>query len=464
MSKYCAIILAGGQGKRMASNLPKPMLKVLGMPMINWVISSCENVDINDICIVTGFANKLLEAHLDGQYKTVFQRERLGTGHAVMQCKDYLREILEDGEGENTIILFGDAPFIDEEIIEQALEYHSKNENSVTVLSAKTTDNFGYGRIIRDENGVKAIVEEKDCTKEQKEITEINSGVFCFRTAHLLEALEEITPSNAQGEYYLTDTVEILLKKGYKVDAFIGEKENFYIGANDRKGMQTLNEIARLNVIEKHLENGVAINFTDGVIIEKSVKIGAGTEICTGTILKGNTTIGENCVIGHNCLIENTIIGDNSTLNAVQSYDSYVGNNVKIGPFVQLRPNSVIKDGVKIGDFVEVKNSVIDENTAVAHLTYVGDSDVGKRVNFGCGCVTVNYDGKNKHRTTILDDAFIGCNTNLVAPVTVGEGAYTAAGTTVTKDVPDHALAIERADMRMVEGFGKRKLKKKNID
>ena len=220
-----------------------------------------------------------------------------------------------------------------------------------------------------------------------------------------------------------------------------------------------LNKTAREDIINRHLENGVEFTCTDGITIGRDVVIGAGTQILAGTILSGKTTIGSDCVIGPNCIIENSTVGNGTTLNYVQCYESQIDNNVKIGPFVQVRPGSHIKDGAKIGDFVEIKNSTIGECTAVAHLTYVGDSDVGGCVNFGCGVVTVNYDGEKKSRCTIEDNAFIGCNTNLVAPVHIGKGAYTAAGSTVTKDVPADALVIERGEARIIEGYAPRKLK-----
>lgn len=458
MSQNCAVILAGGQGKRMKSDYPKPMLKVLGEPMIDWVIDSCKGAKIENICVVTGFKHEVIEEHLGGKFTTVIQKERLGTGHAVLQAENFLNKYT-DG---NTLVLCGDAPFVDSETISKALETHIKDNHAVTVISAVTEECTGYGRIIRNGIGIAGIVEEKDCTPSQKAVQEINSGVYWFKTKYLLEALHELSPANAQGEYYLTDTVSIMINKGLDADAYKADNKFFYLGANDRAGMLNLNEIARLLEIGKHLSNGVCINCTDGVTIEKGVKIGVGTEILQGTILRGKTEIGENCVIGPNCLIEDSTVGNNTRLNYVQSYESTVGNDVKIGPFVQLRPNSHIKDKVKIGDFVEIKNSTIDERTAVAHLTYVGDSDVGKHVNFGCGVVTVNFDGEKKFRTTIKDNAFIGCNTNLIAPVTVGEGAYTAAGTTVSKDVPDNALAIDRGNLALKEGYAEKKLAKRN--
>ncbi len=452
-----AVILAGGQGKRMKADMPKPMFKVLGEPMLEWVIKACTGANLNELCIVKGYMSEFIDEYLNGNFETALQEERLGTGHAVMQAIPFLQKNIND----NTLVLCGDAPFIDSETIGKALELHKKEDNSVTVITSVVDNPTGYGRVVRGENGITSIVEEKDATGEQKKITEINSGAYWFKTADLICALGEIKPNNSQGEYYLTDSVFIALNKGKRANAFISENPNVVLGANDRKGLLLLNNIARMDIIEKHMENGIEFNCTDGVTIGRDVKIGLGTEIMQGTIIKGNTVIGENCVIGANCLIENCEIGNNVTLNYVQAYESKLDDGVKIGPFVHIRPNSVIGKNVKIGDFVEVKNSTIDDNTSVAHLTYVGDSDVGSGVNFGCGCVTVNYDGVNKSRCTIGDNCFIGCNTNLIAPVKLGMGVYTAAGSTITKDVPDYALAIERGELRVKEGYSKRKLKAK---
>ncbi len=457
MSQNNAIILAGGQGKRMKAMLPKPMFTVLGKPMLQWVIDACKKADIDDLCILKGYMSEVIDEYIDGKFDTALQDKRLGTGHAVMQCADFIKKT-NDG---NVLVLCGDAPFVDAKTIKNALELHIKEDNAVTVISGIMDNPYGYGRIIRSRNNIAGIVEEKDCTDNQRKVNEVNSGVYWFKASLLNEALSELEPSNAQGEYYLTDTISILLSKNHKANAYVSENEYFSLGANDRKGLLELNNIARMSVIEKHMENGVSFTCTDGITIEADVQIGANTEILQGTILKGNTVIGENSTIGPNCLFDNTTVGDNTILNYVQSYDAIIEDNVKIGPFVHIRPNSHIKSGVKIGDFVEVKNSVIGENTAVAHLTYVGDSDVGSKVNFGCGCVTVNYDGAKKARCTIGDGAFIGCNTNLIAPVSVGEGAYTAAGSTITKKVPDHALAIERSEFKIKEGYALRKLKRK---
>ncbi|MDE5991656.1 MAG: bifunctional UDP-N-acetylglucosamine diphosphorylase/glucosamine-1-phosphate N-acetyltransferase GlmU [Oscillospiraceae bacterium] len=454
----CAVILAGGQGKRMKSELPKPMFEVLGEPMLEWVMSACEKADVKDMCIVKGYNAEVIEDYIGDRCASVLQSQRMGTGHAVMMAVDWLKERL-DG---NVLILCGDAPFIDSDTITASLEQHIKQDNAVTIITSEADDPKGYGRILRGANGVTGIVEDKDATAEQKAIREINSGAYWFKTERLLEALNEIKPNNSQGEYYLTDSVYILINHGFRADAYISPNPSVVMGANDRKGLLKLNDMARAAVIDRLMDSGVEFTCTDGVTIGRNVVIGAGTKILQGTIIKGDTVIGENCTVGPNCLIEDCAVGNGVTLNSVQAYQSRIDDGAKIGPFVHIRPNSHIMAKVKIGDFVEVKNSTVGERTSVAHLTYIGDSDVGSNVNFGCGVVTVNYDGEKKHRITIDDNAFIGCNTNLISPVKVGKSAYTAAGTTVTKDVPDGALAIERGELHFKDGFGDKRLKQRN--
>lgn len=454
------VILAGGQGKRMKTDKPKVLCNVIGEPMLEWVITACENAQLEKICVVKGFAADMIDEYVNkrsskAEIQTVMQEERLGTGHAVMQAKEFL-EAHKDG---NTLVLCGDVPFIDEDTINGALELHIQRDCSVTVVTSRVENPTGYGRIIRNDKGISGIAEHKDCDPYQLAITEVNSGCYWFKTADLLDVLFEIMPENAQGEYYLTDCIELLIAKGKTADAYISRNPNVALGADDRRGLLMLNDIARSEIIGKFLDDGIEFCCTDGVSIGNNVTIGAGTVIHSGVILRGNTVIGENCVLGNNCIIENTKVGNNVNLNNVQAYESIIEDDVKIGPYVQLRPNSHIMKGVKIGDFVEIKNSTIGEYTAVAHLTYIGDSDVGANVNFGCGVVTVNYNGDKKFRTVIEDNAFIGCNTNLVAPVRVGKGAYTAAGSTITKDIPDNALAIERGKAEIKEGYASRKLK-----
>ncbi|MBQ8688069.1 MAG: bifunctional UDP-N-acetylglucosamine diphosphorylase/glucosamine-1-phosphate N-acetyltransferase GlmU [Ruminococcus sp.] len=453
-----AVVLAGGHGKRMKADIPKPMLEVLDVPMLGWVIRACEGAEVSRICVVTGYKAEYIEHYLSGQYETALQSERLGTGHAVMQAEKFLQA---DTEG-NTLVLCGDAPFMDSDTIRDALELHTAQNNAVTVITAELADPKGYGRILRSESdGIAAIVEEKDAAPAQRKIREVNSGAYWFRTADLLELLKGLTPQNAQGEYYLTDTIGLALSSGKRAGVYLTENTDVILGANTRKDLLGLRETARRKILDQHMENGVDFICTEGVVIGTDVEIEAGTVIQPGTLLKGKTKIGKGCRIGPNCVIENTVIGEHCVLNAVQAYDSVIENNVKIGPFVHIRPNSYIRSGVKIGDFVEIKNSVVGEQTSIAHLTYVGDSDVGKKVNFGCGTVTVNYDGVSKQRCEIGDNCFIGCNTNLIAPVKLGKGVYTAAGSTITKDVPDYALAVERGTLKVREGYSLRKLKSK---
>ncbi len=456
--KNSVVILAGGQGKRMKTDMPKVLCEVLGKPMLQWVIDACENADLKNICIVKGFAGEYIDSFLNGKYRTVLQADRLGTGHAVMQAVNFLRE---NSEG-NTLILCGDAPFIDSKTIKNALKLHEDKDLSVTVVTSVVDDPYGYGRIIRSDNGISGIVEERDCTEEQRKIREINSGCFWFKTKDLLDVLFSIKSDNAQGEYYLTDCISLLIKKGKSADAYISDNKNVSLGANDRRGLLHLNDVARRQIINKHLDNGVEFTCTDGVSISDSVKIGTGTVIHSGVILKGNTEIGNGCEIGPNTCLNDTKVGRDTKLNNVVANESVIGNSVTIGPWVQLRPNTRIANGAKIGDFVEIKNSNIGEGTAVAHLTYVGDSDVGENVNLGCGVTTANYNGDKKFRTTIGDNSFIGCNTNLIAPVKIGKNAYTAAGSTVTKDVPDGALMIERGQEVIKDGYADRMLKNRN--
>lgn len=452
-----AVILAGGQGKRMKADIPKPLFKVLGEPMLEWVISACENAGVSDICIVKGFMGEMIDEYLGGRYRTVLQAERLGTGHAVMQAVPFLKE----DENGNTLVLCGDAPFIDESTIKNSLEYHCSNNNAVTVITAELENPYGYGRIIRTEKGISGIIEQKDASEEQKKICEVNSGAYWFRTADLIKLLDKITCENVQKEYYLTDTVSIAISEGKNAGAYKSENSDIIKGANDRKDLLNLNTYARMAVIEKHLLNGVEFTCTDGIIIERNVEIGTGTEIMPGTILRRGTQIGKNCKIGPDVIAENCKAGDNVIINTSHVYDSEIESGVEIGPFVHIRPNSIIKKGAKIGDFVEIKNSVIGEKTAVAHLVYIGDSDIGRKVNIGAGTVTVNYDGIAKSRCVVGDKCFIGCNTNLIAPLKLGKAVYTAAGTTVTKDIPDYALVIDRGVMKVKEGYTIRKFKSK---
>lgn len=459
MNKTACIVLAAGDGKRMRSGRPKVLMNVLFKPMLGWVLDSAEETGVDEVCVVAGNQAQQVTDYLEKRkkpYTTVLQLERKGTGHAVMQAEEVLKR------SENVLVLCGDAPFMDSDTLKKALELHKKENCGVTVISASIDEPFGYGRIVRDENGfLLKIVEQKDATDEEKQIREINSGAYWFEGKALAEALPKLSSSNAAGEYYLTDAVALIRDSGKKAAVYTAENADIVLGANSRADLNALNEKARKSKLKKLMEEGVEFPCTDGIIIGADVIIGQDTVILPNTVIRGKTVIGENCEIGPNSLIENTTVGNGVRLNNVQAFDSVVEEGATIGPFAQLRPNSHIGKRVKIGDFVEIKNSNIGEKTSVAHLTYLGDSDVGRGVNFGCGCVTANYDGINKYRTVIGDDAFIGCNTNLIAPVEIGDNAATGAGSTITKNVPPNALAVERAETRIIENWEKNKKRKK---
>lgn len=454
MAKNCVVVLAAGDGKRMKSDKPKVLCEVLFRPMLRWVLNACEKAEAGDICVVKGKGAELLDEYLGGAYETVMQEERLGTGHALMQAASFI----EEHRGGDLLVLCGDAPFIDAETIRAAYDLHLSGGYSATVVTAELECPTGYGRMLRNNDQIIGIVEEKDATDDQKKIREVNSGAYWFKIDDMLAVASGLTNHNNQKEYYLTQFVPLLLAAGKRVGGYRAKTADAVMGANDRAGLLKLNRIATERIIRKHLENGVEFTSTDGVIIMPEVEIGQDTVILQGTILKGKTVIGNGCKIGPNSLVEDSVIGNDTVFNASQCYESVIHDHVKIGPFCHIRPNSEIMDHVKIGDFVEVKNSTIGEYTAVSHLTYVGDSDVGRNVNFGCGVVTVNYDGVHKHRCVIGDDAFIGCNTNLIAPVEVGNGAYTGAGSTITSDVPADALGIARARQTNIDGFAAKKL------
>lgn len=441
------VILAGGAGKRMKSDKPKVLCELLKKPMLGWVLDTAEEFGFDKIGVVTGHKRVLTEEYISQNYdkiSTYYQDEQKGTGDAISRAVELIKSV------DRVCVLCGDAPLMDAQTLKNALELHEKSNAGVTVISAELENPFGYGRIVRDNSGkFLAIREQKDCSPEETKICEVNGGAYWFNSADLLEALPKLDNKNASGEFYLTDCVEIIGNAA----AYICEQPETISGANTRQDLFALNNTVREKILYRLMDEGVSFITLDGIIIGKDVKIGADTLILPNTIITGKTVIGKNCEIGANSHIEDCTIGDNVVLDNVKAVSSTIEDDVKIGPFSQLRPGCVIKKGVKIGDFVEIKNSNIGENTAVAHLTYLGDSDVGRGVNFGCGCVTANYDGVKKHRTEIGSHAFIGCNTNLIAPVKIGENAATGAGSTITKNVPENALAVERTDVKIYENW-----------
>ncbi len=452
MSLY-SIILAAGEGKRMKSKLPKPLQTVCGKTVIDRVISAVAEAGAERTIAVIGYMSDKMEEYLGDRVEYAYQRERLGTGHAVMQGI----EPIADKDG-SVIVAYGDTPLITGEMIKNAYSEHAKERRAATVITAVCDNPFGYGRIVRRNNNIVKIVEQKDATEEEKRINEINSGMYIFDIQKLKSALAKITNDNAQGEYYLTDAIEILINEGETVGAYITDMEQI-LGVNDRAQLAEADRLLNRRNVKALMDGGVMVLNPDTVRVDDDVKAGADTVIYPNTILEGATKIGENCIIGPNTRIINCKISDNTEVQSSVATDSEIGSGTVVGPFAYIRPGSKIGDNIKVGDFVEVKNASIGDGTKIAHLTYVGDADVGERVNFGCGTVVVNYDGIHKHRTTIEDDCFIGCNTNLVSPVTVRKGAYTAAGSTITDEVPQDALAIARARQVVKEGWAKGKKK-----
>ncbi|MDU6361553.1 MULTISPECIES: bifunctional UDP-N-acetylglucosamine diphosphorylase/glucosamine-1-phosphate N-acetyltransferase GlmU [Zhenhengia] len=438
--KTKSIILAAGQGTRMKSGTSKVLHEIFHKPLVYYPIEAARYAGAQEVCLVVGHKSEEVMETFGDTVKYALQAERLGTGHAVMQAMDFIGD---DGE---ILVLYGDTPLITAQTIEKMLAFHRKKKNAVTVLSALVDDPTGYGRIVRDESKhfVK-IVEQKDATDEEKRITEINGGMYVFEAKHLKSALSKITNNNKQQEYYLTDTIEILLHEGYNVDAIAIMNPDDILGVNSREQLAQATAIMKQRINRKHMDNGVTLIDPHHTYIDPEVEIGQDTVIEPGCIIEGNTSIGENCIIGYNTKIRNCKVGNSVAIESSMLIDSQIDEGCHIGPFAYIRPNSHIGAKVKIGDFVEIKNATIGEGTKVSHLTYIGDADVGRDVNFGCGTVVVNYDGEKKHRTIIKDHAFIGCNTNLVSPVVIEENVYTAAGSTITQDVPKNSLAIARA-------------------
>ena len=379
----------------------------------------------------------------------VYQKEQLGTGHAVMEAKQ-----LFQNHGGNVLLLYGDTPLITAKSLKKLIQYHEENGFAATVLTAQVEDATGYGRIIRNNKGsIEAIVEHKDASGEHLKINEINSGMYYFKSELLYYALEHLTDDNIQGEYYITDTIEILNNEGYDVGGYTIEQADEIKGVNTRVQLAQAEAYMRKSINEYWMNQGVTMIDPDTSYIHKDVVIGKDTIIYPGSQIEGSTIIGSNCIIGAHCRIISSIIEDDVEIQFSTILDSTVKNGAKIGPYAYIRPHCTIGENVKIGDFVEVKNSSIGNNSKASHLTYIGDAEVGEDVNIGCGVVFVNYDGYKKHKTIVRDHAFLGCNTNLVAPVEVKEGAYVAAGSTITNEVPSYALAIARSRQVNKEGW-----------
>lgn len=442
-----AIVLAAGKGTRMKSDKCKVMHEVLHKPMIGHIVESLKKANVERIVVVVGHGAESVKEYLKDGVEYALQEPQLGTGHAAMQA-----EMLKEEKGD-TIILCGDGPCIQSETILKVFE--ANKEHACTVVTAILEDGARYGRIVRNDNNlVEKIVEAKDCSVEELEIKEINTGIFCFKNELLFEGLKEIKNNNAQNEYYLTDLIEIFNKKSLSVNAMVVEDVDETMGVNDRVDLAKANQWLKRHVNKKHMMNGVTLIDPENTYIDTEVVIGADSVIYPNVYLEGNTVIGNNVTILPRSYLRNAVIENGVTIDSSKVVESKVGAHSTVGPMSHLRNNTVIASNCRIGNFVEFKNTNFGEGSKCAHLTYVGDSDVGKNVNFGCGVVTVNYDGKNKFRTTIKDGAFIGSNCNLIAPVTIGENALLAAGSTITSSVEDGDMGIARSRQSIKKGYG----------
>ena len=415
-----AIVMAAGKGTRMKSKKSKLVQKIYGKEIIKRAIENAQKAGIQDIVAIVGYQKEEIQEVLGNTVKYAMQEEQLGTGHAVMQTAKYL-----EGKKGKVLVLNGDVPLIRPETLKKLVEKSTENKEYATLLTAIYDDPTGYGRIIRDEGGnIKGIVEHKDATEEQKEIKEINAGIYCFDIEELLKALQEIKPNNVQGEYYLTDVIKIMNDKGLKTGAVIVEDNTEILGVNDRIQLEILTRILRMRINTEMMKNGVTIEDMNTTYIYDDVEIGMDTVIHPNTTIKSGVKIGEDC---------------------------------EIGPNAYIREGCQIADKVKIGSFVEIKKAIIATGSKVPHLSYMGDCEIGEKCNIGCGTITCNYDGFNKSKTIIGNHSFIGSNTNLVAPVTLGDNTFIAAGSTITEDVPADSLAIARQRQINKEGWNKNK-------
>ncbi len=437
--KNFAIVLAAGKGTRMKTALPKCAFPILKKPMIEYIVENIEQSVIDETTVVIGHQKEIFIELLKNRVSYAHQDKQLGTGHAIMVTKDQL----EKKRG-TTIVMLGDMPLVDYKLIDKVFSYHKDRGNDLTVLTTKFDNPKGYGRIIRNEFGnIEAIVEHNDCTDEQKKIKEVNTGIYIVNNSLLYKAVDKIQVNPQKGEYYLTDIVEIL-KPDYIVGTFELWDNQKVMGVNDLYSISIAEKYLRDKINQSHMLNGVSIINPETVTIGHDVTIEGNVTIYPNTYITGGSIIKTGSKIGPNSEIHTSVIHENVVVKHSLVFDSEVHENTVIGPFTHLRNGAEIGPNNRIGNFVEIKKSKTGSGTKAAHLAYIGDSETGKNVNFGCGSITVNYDGVNKNKTIIGDDVFIGCNTNLIAPLEIGDNVFIAAGSTVTKNVPKGALAIAR--------------------
>ncbi len=452
-----AVILAAGKGTRMRSALAKVLHPICGQPMLSYPLEAAKQAGFKQLKVVVGHQAEQVTAAFPGDEITwIQQTDQLGTGHALMCAADSLR-----GYSGALLLLCGDVPLLQAETLERLLRYHSQQQAAVTVLTAQMPNPAGYGRIIRDGEQVLQIVEEKDATEEQRQVTEINTGTYLFDAAFVLSALKGLNKNNAQGEYYLTDVVAAAVAAGEKTRALCVDDPTEVMGINDRCQLAEAEVLMRWRINANLMFGGISMPDPTTVYIDNGVEIGMDTILHPNVHLRGKTSIGKNCIIETGVVVVDSQIADNTHIKAGSAIEeSQIGENCKVGPMAHLRPGTVLVGNNKIGNFVETKKIYLGEKSQASHLTYLGDAEIGTNVNFGCGTITCNYDGVNKHKTTVEDDVFVGSDCQLIAPVKIGRNSLIAAGSTITKDVPADALALSRVEQTVIAGWRLRKQKK----
>jgi len=458
MKNVAAIVLAAGKGTRMKSGLVKVLHPIAGRPMIDWPLEAARSAGATPVVMVVGHQADAVRKRFDGQPDVLcaLQAEQLGTGHAVSCASGALEEF-----SGTVLILCGDTPLLRGSTLSDLLVFHRSRAATVTVLTADLENPHGYGRVVRDGEGrVRSIVEQKDATPEEQSINEINSGIYCMESDFLFANIGSLGSDNAQNEYYLTDLVAVTVERGATCLAMKITDSDEIMGVNDRAQLAEAARILRRRINRDLMFSGVSLVDPEHTYIDHGVSIGADTVVHPNCSISGRTVVGKGCVIENGASICDCSIGDACRIKAGSVLEqSELCNEVTVGPMAHLRPGSVLKDHVKVGNFVETKKAVLGEGSKASHLTYLGDAEIGRDVNIGCGTITCNYDGVAKHRTVIGDGVFVGSDVQLVAPVTVGRNALIAAGTTVTLDVPPDSLAISRVPQVNREGWRNRKKK-----
>lgn len=447
-----SVILAGGKGTRMKSDLPKVLHKVYDRCIINYVYDACQDAGIEDVYIIVGHkAEHVIDHMKDTNAKFCIQEQQLGTGHAVMQADKYI------SDDDCVLIVNGDMPLISPYTIKSFISFLELGNYDGALVSAVFDKTPAYGRIIRDSHGnLSRIVEQKDCNEDELNVEEVNIGLYCFKGKYLKEAFAKLDNNNAQKEYYITDIPYHIINKGGRVGVYMIQDPSETQGINSRSDLSIVTRTLFESSRKFHMDNGVTLIDPNNTYISIDAKIGKDTIIYPGTNIQGETVIGEACIIGPNCHIINSNIGNHVTIETSKVVDSSISDGTIVGPFAHIRPNSQIGQNCKVGSFVETKNVTVGEKTKVPHHIYIGDATIGKNVEIACGVITANMNTKwEKNKTVIKDGAFVGCNSALLAPITIGEGAIVAAGSTVNEDVPDKALAVARARQVNKENYNK---------